>query len=98
MSNYVYPPKHGAVAVAAKLREEIASCMALIASKKAAHLRRANRNDEKISAVTDGLQRETLLASWAYTRQEHRLELACDEARMGELRRMLQWLTGELWS
>lgn len=98
MSDYVYPPHHDAIAVAAKLREEIASCVALIASKKAAHLRQANHNDKKLFAATDETQRQTLLALWAYKCQENRLELACDEARMGELRRLLQWLTSELWS
>ncbi len=93
---WVYPPQHTAVEVAAKLRVEIKECYALIESEKERRKRRSLRNEEKHEQAKTQEERDRIKDTWAYENREDSMEIARHEARLGEHRRLLQWLTGEL--
>lgn len=91
-------PKHTAEEVAERLREDISGCSLLIARIEESRRRVADDFQDRIEAEGSPKGKQLIMGEWSHSSQNFALELAAAQAREGDLRRILQWLTGELWS
>ena len=95
---YVYPPMHNAVEVAARLRKEIAECVERKIEIEARRARVGDNFETRIEKALTVTEQARIRDDWKCRNEELRIEIARCEASHSEFRRLLQWLTGELWS
>lgn len=95
---WVYPPMHDSVRVAARLREEINRFVTLLKEEEERQSHRWERNQKKIDEALTVQEKQRARDHWAHECQEDRLVRVRLEASLDEHRRLLQWLTGELWT
>jgi len=97
MSTSIHRPRHTAEEVAEKLREEVTHHKELVVACDA-RARHISDGFELPLQAARGNERSRISAAWSWAHGENAKEHSCLEARLGEHRRLLQWLTGELWS
>ena len=81
-----------------RLREGIAHCVECKQDLEARRARVAANFSARIDKEEDRLAQDRIRDDWRVRNEEFRIEIAKCESAHSEYRRLLQWLTGELWS